>query len=200
MNPFKDYYDILLLTPEARLDDIKKAYRSLSLKYHPLKSDISREEAEYQFQLIGEAYSVLSDPNQRSSYNIHIQNHPDKPRTLENYTFSDARDLFNRFFGNSDPFFAFFSPDDEFLREHSMYTYSKPIQGQDRYQIYGALHPPQYKERPSVPIIHEDLNKSGRSVQTKIEDKEGKKIKRTTITTFDSSGTRETEERVEILP
>jgi curved DNA-binding protein CbpA len=199
MNPLKDYYDILLLTPDARLEDIKKAYRSLSLKDHPLKTQRNKEEAENLFRLIGESYSVLSDPDQRRSYDIHIHSHPEKPRTMSSYTFSDARDLFNRFFGNTDPFFAFFSPDDEFLREHSMTTDPKPIQGQDRYQIYGAVHPPQLKERAK---IHTEAlpNKTGRTIQTKIEDKNGEKIKTTVITSFDSFGNKESEERVEIIP
>ena len=199
MNPLKDYYDILQLTPEACLDDIKKAYRSLSLKHHPLKAQTNKEEAENLFRLISESYSVLSDLNQRRSYDLHIQSRPEKPRTMSSYTFSDARDLFNRFFGNSDPFFAFFSPDDEFLREHSMTTDPKLIQGRDRYQIYGTLHPPQLKERAK---IHTEAlpNKTGKTIQTKIEDKEGKKIKRTVITSFDSTGAKESEERVEIIP
>ncbi|MDO8052913.1 DnaJ domain-containing protein, partial ['Vigna radiata' phytoplasma] len=36
----KDYYEVLELSRDAKLDDIKKAYRRLSKKYHP---DVCKE-------------------------------------------------------------------------------------------------------------------------------------------------------------
>ncbi|MGS0747647.1 DnaJ domain-containing protein [Halpernia sp. GG3] len=35
----KDYYYFLGILPDASVEDIKKAYRKLSLKYHPDKTD-----------------------------------------------------------------------------------------------------------------------------------------------------------------
>jgi len=64
----KDYYDILGVPRNATLDDIKKAYRELALKYHP---DINKsKEAEEKFKEINEAYAVLSDQEKRKQYDL----------------------------------------------------------------------------------------------------------------------------------
>lgn len=61
----KDYYTILGVAKTASLDEIKKAYRKLALKYHP---DQGGKETEAQFKEINEAYQVLSDENKRAQY------------------------------------------------------------------------------------------------------------------------------------
>lgn len=61
-----DYYDILNVPRNASEKEIKKAYRTLTKKYHP---DICKEEgAEEKFKEINEAYSVLSDSQKRAQY------------------------------------------------------------------------------------------------------------------------------------
>lgn len=63
---FKDYYEILGVTRDAKQDDIKRAYRKLARKYHP---DVSKEDnAEDRFKEVGEAYEVLGDPEKRAAY------------------------------------------------------------------------------------------------------------------------------------
>lgn len=63
---FKDYYKIMGLTPDAKPEDVKRAYRKLARKYHP---DVSKEaKAEERFKELGEAYEVLKDPAKRSAY------------------------------------------------------------------------------------------------------------------------------------
>jgi len=63
----KDFYSVLDVSPEAGQDDIKRAYRKLAQKLHP-DANPGDEEAEGRFKDISEAYSVLSDPEQRKEY------------------------------------------------------------------------------------------------------------------------------------
>merc|ERR1719265_3012420 len=62
----KDLYEILGVARDATLDEIKKAYRKLALKYHPDKN--SDPLAQKMFVELSEAYSILSDPDMRSQY------------------------------------------------------------------------------------------------------------------------------------
>lgn len=73
----KELYDILGVSPSADPSTIKKAYRVLAMKYHPdkNKNDASGEE---KFKNITHAYSILSDPEKRKSYDMYgdVQNQP----------------------------------------------------------------------------------------------------------------------------
>ena len=63
----KDFYAVLGLAQSATAADVKKAYRKLARTHHP---DANRGDAaaERRFKEIGEAYAVLSDPEQRQQY------------------------------------------------------------------------------------------------------------------------------------
>src|SRR5690349_17250046 len=63
----KDYYLILGIEPNATLEDIKKAYREMSLKYHPDKNKGDKY-FEERFKDIKEAYDILSDNVSRQNY------------------------------------------------------------------------------------------------------------------------------------
>ncbi|MBU3851643.1 MAG: molecular chaperone DnaJ [Candidatus Paralactobacillus gallistercoris] len=61
-----DYYEVLGISKDASADEINKAYRKLSKKYHP---DLNHEPgAEEKFKEINEAYETLSDPDKRARY------------------------------------------------------------------------------------------------------------------------------------
>jgi molecular chaperone DnaJ len=61
-----DYYERLGVTRDADISEIKKAYRSLAMNYHPDRND--SPDAEEKFRDVTEAYEVLRDPEQRSMY------------------------------------------------------------------------------------------------------------------------------------
>jgi len=63
----KDYYDILGVTKKSTPEEIKKAYRTLAMKYHPDRNQGDKA-AEGKFKEASEAYQILSDPKKKSSY------------------------------------------------------------------------------------------------------------------------------------
>lgn len=66
----KDYYKILGVSRRASQKEIKKAYRDKALQWHPDKhsGEEEKEKAEKQFQLVAEAYEILSDEEKRAAY------------------------------------------------------------------------------------------------------------------------------------
>lgn len=63
-----ELYNRLGVNPSADKNDIKKAYRKLSVKYHPDKNPNDKEASTKKFQEISEAYSVLNDDEKRKLY------------------------------------------------------------------------------------------------------------------------------------
>lgn len=77
------YYDVLGVSRNATIDQIKKAYRRLVVLYHPDKTaDIRAVEI---FRSVTEAYDVLSDPERRVGYDHSLNNAyvTDEPATEE---------------------------------------------------------------------------------------------------------------------
>ncbi|GAA4419346.1 DnaJ C-terminal domain-containing protein [Georgenia halophila] len=63
----KDFYAALGVPKDADADAIKKAYRKQARQFHPDKNP-GDPKAEEKFKSVGEAYAVLSDPEQRKQY------------------------------------------------------------------------------------------------------------------------------------
>ena len=92
----KNYYEILGIDENFTPEDLKKAYRSLSKKYHP---DINKDnkEAEEKFKEISEAYSILSDPQKKNEYDMQRKFSNSSPfGDQSNY----AYEFFRNAFGN----------------------------------------------------------------------------------------------------
>ncbi|CAI8509856.1 unnamed protein product [Hanseniaspora opuntiae] len=98
------YYDILEISPNATLKEIRKAYKIQSIKTHPDKNRDNAEEAILKFQLVSEAYQVLSDESLRLKYD---QVGREAMKSAKgNADFENATDLFSTIFG-SDQFFSY---------------------------------------------------------------------------------------------
>lgn len=62
------YYEILGISRDASMEEIKKAFRKLSLKYHPDKCN--DQDSNSKFQRINEAYETLYDIEKRKIYDL----------------------------------------------------------------------------------------------------------------------------------
>ena len=96
----KNYYEILGVSKDTSEQDIKKAYRSLSLKFHPDRNNAP--DAQSKFQEINQAYEVLSDLQTRTHYDAELNGNPfGVPNNMDKYneTHQNVNDIFNMVFG-----------------------------------------------------------------------------------------------------
>jgi len=63
------HYEVLGVVPSANIDEIKKAYRKLALRYHPDKAK-NCPDSEEKFKGISKAYEILSDSEARRRYDV----------------------------------------------------------------------------------------------------------------------------------
>jgi molecular chaperone DnaJ len=94
------YYEILEISREAPLEEIRTAYRRLALTYHPDKNP-GDEEAEDRFKQISEAYQVLADPEKRQLYDLYGD------AGLAGLDISGFEDIFSSFGEAFEDFFSF---------------------------------------------------------------------------------------------
>lgn len=132
----ENYYDILWVSKNASLEEIKKAYRKKAMEYHPDRNK-NNPHAEAQFKKINEAYSVLSDEKKRKQYDMFgSTSQTSSPFENGTYTFvndTDWENIFQQFMGgntysSSKKWGSFFDFEDLFsnaFKQNTMHTESK---------------------------------------------------------------------------
>ena len=97
----ESFYNILGVNENATQEEIKKAYRVLSLKHHPDKNK-NEIDSSAKFQKISEAYETIGNPEKRSEYDNRNKNpffNGHGPGQEMNMPFDNMDDIFNAFFG-----------------------------------------------------------------------------------------------------
>jgi molecular chaperone DnaJ len=96
----RDYYEVLGVDRTVDLEEIKKSYRKLAIKYHPDKNPGDKA-AEDKFKELGEAYEALSDPQKRAAYDQygHAAFDPRMRGGGRGGSFHDPADIFREVFG-----------------------------------------------------------------------------------------------------
>lgn len=106
----EDYYKILGVSRNATPQEIKKAFKKLSIKYHPDKNKNRKEWAKTQFVKIANAYETLSDPEKRRVYDMGGEEGVKDHEARKNQGGGGGgfggfdgnfEDIFNSFFGGS---------------------------------------------------------------------------------------------------
>jgi len=91
----RDYYEILGVTRTASVEEIKRAYRRMAMKYHPDRNDgDAKGEAEAKFKEAAEAYEVLCDQDKRRRYD---QFGHQGVRGQHDFSHMDVTDIFSMF-------------------------------------------------------------------------------------------------------
>jgi len=117
----ENYYEILNIEKDASPDEIKKAYRKLSLKYHPDKNP--DPQSSQMFHKISEAYDILYDNQKRQNYDFqHKFSKTTMPGQQESINMND---LFQNLFGNQNV--NLFNDSGLFCGNHIFNQLQKPV-------------------------------------------------------------------------
>ena len=99
MKKRKDHYRTLGVCFDATFDEIKNAYRKTAVQYHPDKN-LGDKQSEEKFKALSEAYTVLSNPDQRRIYDqtegiCADLNYSSSNRKTTEHSPTDLNDIFN---------------------------------------------------------------------------------------------------------
>ncbi len=99
MSSKRDYYEVLSVSREATVDDLRKAYRREALKHHPDRNQ-GDAGSEAKFKEINEAYQILSDEEKRRVYDQFGHAGLDGSAGGMGDVFAHMQDLFSEMFSS----------------------------------------------------------------------------------------------------
>lgn len=130
----ENYYERLGVSKEASKEEIKKAYRKLSKRYHPdMNKDKEKEKGKSleKFLKIKEAYEILGDEEKRKEYDKRFlqrkKREKPKTRTDKSFHFAHMEENFQQFFG--------FHPKEEKKESQKI----NPLDVQDLFERYMGI-------------------------------------------------------------
>ncbi|KAL7066372.1 DnaJ domain-containing protein [Cryptosporidium serpentis] len=133
------HYSTLGVDIKASNEEIRQAYKKLSLLWHPDKNRDRVKEATRQFQLISAAYEVLSDPQERAWYDSHrkqILSGKEENEDVEDASTLNlwkyfSRDAFTEFDDSIEGFYSvYFNVFEEIVKDELFYVGKHSSEGQ----------------------------------------------------------------------
>ena len=170
----KNFYEILGVQRNAKDSEIKKAYKKLALIWHPDKN--KSPGAEDKFKEISEAYDVLSDKEKREVFDKYGEEglkgvprsdngsntHFGGPGFTKTFVFTsgNARDTFERAFGDDDEFAHIIGGLGEFsFRNDHRKTPGFIVGGNDHFMFdLDGFSPLKKKQKVQDPSIEKELH------------------------------------------
>lgn len=139
-----NYYEILEINKGSSLDDIKKSYRRLALKWHPDRNKDNKYEAEEKFKKISEAYNVLSNNRLRQKYDMYGNENVNE--IIDNDF--DPFDIFNSFFDTNNSNFNHFSSNNfnDIFNDRRFYNSNSSVSFSSRQESSKILNGQHIKE------------------------------------------------------
>lgn len=150
--PAPTHYETLGIQQTAMLNEVKKAYRTLAMQWHPDKNPGNPAAAE-KFKEVAAAYEVLSDEQKRRQYDHELtfsstttnSTSRGHSNTFSGPTYSDPFDIFSQFFRSFGAGFAHPQPTSS---SHSSSSYKRP-----------PSQPPKAKSTPPLSHVKQQVKK-----------------------------------------
>ena len=135
-------YKILHVSDTVSTEELKKAYRTLTKKYHP---DVNPgdSQAEAQFKQINEAYDILRNPERRKEYDISQKRQsrqaPAQDVKRQTDVSKDSTMDFTQMHGNFAHFFGFNPKTGQVTNESQLRKRNNPLDAIDIFEQFIGL-------------------------------------------------------------
>jgi hypothetical protein len=136
----RDLYEVLGVQRDATPEQLKKAYIQLAKKWHPDKNPKNKDECAERFREANEAYEILSDPEQRASYDKYGFSARDLGATKEKRKKSNWEELLRALFEKiADQLVRIAREQSELFHDEDLepYAHAKVAGHQETYHVRG---------------------------------------------------------------